>query len=168
MLKQISAVAVAFAFLLPASAAAQAHLPLETASRWERWTPPVGVLSVEPGTLQAGESGDVVLTTVGATAGFGLGVVASLVVFSMNPTSGNSPAEMLALAGVAAGPAIGAHLANRKRGDVWVTLLATGAVVAASAVVLTAADEPSLAYFVAIPIFTVGTATATELLTSSR
>ena len=165
-MRHVSSLTVIVALLLSTTAAAQASPALEAASPWDRWELSVGLLSGNSIADQHAETRDVLFTTVGATAGFGLGVVGSLAVFSMNPTSGHRPLEMLALGGLVAGPALGAHLGNRKRGDVWITLLATGTVVAASGAVLAAVDEPSPAYFVSIPLVTIGTAALTEILTA--
>jgi hypothetical protein len=157
---------------LPLSVGAQAPHRAAPADHWQPWQPSEAV-ALDPA-MDGWEVGgvDMALTALGATAGLGLVFLASSAVL-MQGFSGTGPSSRDASAaallfvtgGTLAGP-YGAHLGNRRRGDLWSGIVVTGVAMAASVAALALIDEPPRSFAIAIPIALIATPTITELVTT--
>jgi hypothetical protein len=157
---------------------------IAVSTAWEA-VPAIGAPRIKPVRVDGRR---VVNTTLGAAGGFAIGAVAGgLTLYSIfsnrrsvvfpQPASQDGfvltnhefiPAIMAGygvLAGAAIGAPIGAHLANGRRGNPWLGVL--GATAATTgAILLIPSGSRSERYYVVVPLATVGTSAAIELLTT--
>lgn len=152
-----------------------AQAPARTAptEEWRLWKPSVHAPPSPHATTPEEDPGD--FTSLGAATGFGVALVGAgaLLMWDFrgdSPASASRDAATIVFAvGAPVATALGAHLGNRRRGNVWVSLAATGATMAASLLVLDAIHDStegrSRGPYVVVPVLTILAATVTELST---
>jgi hypothetical protein len=131
----------------------------------------------------------VVNTTLGAAGGFAVGAVAGgFAVYNIFSNRRSAafpqpahpdgfiladhefmPAIMAgygALAGAAVGAPLGAHLANGRRGNPWLGVLGSAAATTAAVMLVVPSGRSYQTFYVVLPVATVGSSAAIELLTT--
>lgn len=168
-MKRRTSVPAILALFLPSLAMAQAPVRAAPAGEWVLWTPSIEWAAAPPAAAAEEDRGAV--TFLGAAAGFGVATLGAASLLTGYALSGGPPEHFtpVFVVGAAATTAVGAHLGNRRRGDVWTTMAATGLTLAASVIALDALGDGGNAapagLLVTASVLTILAATGTELST---